>query len=286
MSAVPLWLPSLVIGLTFAFCLLLEYQRPLRWTVENKPRRIARNLASGGLSLAFVSLLKIPLLVPVADLVSRHHLGLVNLIDVPPLARTVLAIVLLDYTLWIWHFLNHRVPFLWRFHLVHHLDIDLDASTGLRFHFGELGLSVIYRAVQVLVIGADPLAVSIWQLVLMVAVLFHHANVRLPLGLEGRLVHLLVTPRMHGIHHSAVRAETDSNYSSLLTIWDRLHRTMRLDVKQEDVTIGVPAYQEPKEVTFGRIQLLPFRPGLIPWSRPGVEQPTRRTKGNPSRLTG
>jgi sterol desaturase/sphingolipid hydroxylase (fatty acid hydroxylase superfamily) len=177
------------------------------------------------------------------------------------------ALVLLDYTLWVWHWLNHKVPLLWRFHLVHHVDRDMDASTALRFHVGELVLSVGYRALQVLVIGAEPAALLTWQAILFVSILFHHSNVRLPAAVDRALVRVVVTPRMHGIHHSDRREETDSNWSSILTLWDFLHRTMRLDVPQESITIGVPAYEEPRAVTVGKLLLLPFRKKTSDWVR-------------------
>jgi sterol desaturase/sphingolipid hydroxylase (fatty acid hydroxylase superfamily) len=98
------------------------------------------------------------IVLPVAEWTARHRFGLAQITPVPAVVRTLLAVVLLDYTLWFWHFANHKVPFLWRFHLVHHVDRDLDSSTALRFHFGEMALSMPYRAFQVLVAGADPLA--------------------------------------------------------------------------------------------------------------------------------
>ena len=98
--------------------------------------------------------------------------------------RTAAAILLLDYTLWHWHWVNHRVAFFWRFHSVHHVDRDMDASTALRFHFGELGMSVVFRALQIVVIGADPFSIAIYQTLLFAAILFHHSNTRLPIGLE------------------------------------------------------------------------------------------------------
>lgn len=95
---------------------------------------------------------------------------------------------MLDYTLWFWHFANHRIAFLWRFHLVHHIDRDLDSSTALRFHFGEHALSIVYRVVQIVVIGASPLALWIWQLTLFASNLFHHANIELPPDLGDMMV--------------------------------------------------------------------------------------------------
>jgi sterol desaturase/sphingolipid hydroxylase (fatty acid hydroxylase superfamily) len=258
-----------LIAVTFLATTFLELLRPLRQVVESKGRRVVRNLAVGGTSLAVVTLLQTPLLVPLSALVVRRKLGILPLLPLHGWAATAAAVLLLDYTLWHWHWLNHKVPFLWRFHLVHHVDRDLDASTALRFHFGELLLSGFWRAAQIIVIGASPEAVGIWQSVLFVAILFHHSNLRLPLGVERLLVFLFVTPRMHGIHHSDIREETDSNWSSILSVWDVLHRTMRLSVPQSGIVIGVPAWQSPSAVTFGRILMLPFTRRIDDWRSAG-----------------
>src|SRR6185369_8913232 len=117
-------------------------------------------------------LLQVPLLIPISRWALTHRAGLLNLIAMPAALQVGLSVVLLDYTLWFWHYANHRVPFLWRFHLVHHVDRDLDASTAMRFHFGEQGLSVVYRCAQIAVIGATPLAVWIWQTILFASILF------------------------------------------------------------------------------------------------------------------
>jgi sterol desaturase/sphingolipid hydroxylase (fatty acid hydroxylase superfamily) len=247
-----------VIAVVFGAMLFLELRRPLRRSVESKVRRTIRNLTTGATALAVASLLQTPLLVPVSRWTMAHRAGLLNMIVMPSIVRTVAAILLLDYTLWFWHFASHRVPFLWRFHLVHHVDRDMDASTALRFHFGEHALSFLYRAAQIVVIGATPFAVWTWQAVLFASILFHHSNVELPIAWERRLVRLIVTPRMHGIHHSDRLNETNSNWSSLFSWWDYLHRTIFLGVPHDEVTIGVPAYEKPSDVTIGRILLLPF----------------------------
>jgi sterol desaturase/sphingolipid hydroxylase (fatty acid hydroxylase superfamily) len=256
-------------ALAGAFLLLLaaETMAPLRVPREPKLRRLGRNLAVAGIAAATMELLAIPVLLPVSRWAASHDFGLLRALPLSGPIQTVAAIVLLDYTLWFWHFSNHRVPFLWRFHSVHHVDRDMDVSTGIRFHFGELGLSVFFRAAQVALIGADPHAVVLWQSLLFVSALFHHSNTRLPAGLERALVRLVVTPRMHGIHHSNYRNETDSNWSSLLSVWDYLHRTVLLDVPQNSVTIGVPAYDRPESVTLGKILALPFAPTRDDWRR-------------------
>ncbi|HVT42806.1 MAG TPA: sterol desaturase family protein [Thermoanaerobaculia bacterium] len=256
-----------VVGGTFLIALISETIRPLRGSVEPKFQRIVRNLTTGGISLAVLTFLQAPLLIPAAQWAAERRIGLLNLIELPHSVEIAIAIVLFDYTLWIWHWASHVVPFLWRFHLVHHVDRDLDASTALRFHFGELVLSVGYRTIQIIVIGADPFSVWVWQTILFVSILFHHSNLRLPVSLERWLVRFIVTPRMHGIHHSAVRNETNSNWSSILSWWDYLHRTMRLDVPHDSITIGVPAYLDPRDVTIGRILALPFVRQRDDWRR-------------------
>jgi sterol desaturase/sphingolipid hydroxylase (fatty acid hydroxylase superfamily) len=268
MRAAPQWgnLATLaVIVFTFMTMLVLEWRRPLRKSVEPKPRRIARNLTTAALSLVIAVVLQMPVIPALTAWAATHRFGLLHRIALPPAVSAAIALLLLDYTLWIWHWLNHRVPLLWRFHLVHHIDRDLDSSTALRFHFGEHALSVGYRALQVVLIGASAFDVWLWHTILFASILFHHANVELPERVERWLVRFVVTPRMHGIHHSNRREETNSNWSSLLTVWDALHRTLLLAVPQSSIVIGVPAYPAEKDVTVGRIQILPFLPQRDDW---------------------
>ena len=245
-----------VIAATFGLMLVLERWLPLRRTTEDKTRRVARNLTLAAMALVVGEALQFAIVLRVAGWVEGRGLGMVP--RLPAALQTIAAVVLLDYTLWWWHWMSHRIPFLWRFHLVHHIDRDLDASTALRFHFGEHALSVFFRCAQIVVIGASTHAIWIWQTILFASILFHHANVRLPALLERWLVRIVVTPRMHGIHHSNREDETNSNWASMFTAWDVLHRTLRLDVPQESITIGVPAYGRDEDVKLGKIVRLPF----------------------------
>jgi sterol desaturase/sphingolipid hydroxylase (fatty acid hydroxylase superfamily) len=265
----PGWLTAALVGGTFAGLVWLERRRPLRRAVEPKGRRNARNLTVAALSALSIQLAEKPVAGPLAELIERRRWGLVKQLRLPVWLEVPLAVVLLDYTLYLWHILTHHVPFLWRFHQVHHVDLDLDASTAVRFHFAEMVLSVPWRAVQIVVIGAAPLALSIWQTATLVEILFHHSDVELPIEVERQLGRFLVTPRMHGIHHSMVPEETASNWSSGLTLWDRLHGTLRLDVPQREIVIGVPAYREPREVTLPRVLAMPFGEQRDPWRLPG-----------------
>jgi sterol desaturase/sphingolipid hydroxylase (fatty acid hydroxylase superfamily) len=257
-------MPGFVVG-TLLLLSLIESRRPLRQRREPRGRRFARNLTVAGLGFAVIQLLQTPLVVPVSKWAIEKKLGALSFLGASGPVRLIAAVLLLDYTLWIWHWLNHRVRFLWRFHSVHHVDRDMDASTGVRFHFGELGLSVGFRALQIVVLGVDPFSVWVWQLLLFGSVIFHHSNTRLPIRLERVLVRFIVTPRMHGIHHSDFEEETNSNWSSLFSVWDYLHGTTRLDIPQQVVEIGVGGYQDPWRVTLGKILVMPFRRRRDDW---------------------
>ena len=268
------WTAPLILGF-FGALVWLERRRPLRREVEPKLTHTARNLAVAGIGAIVLQLTERPVALGLAALVERHDLGLLKIVRMPVLLETVLAILLLDYTLYVWHVLTHKIPFLWRFHLVHHVDLDLDASTALRFHFGELAISVPWRMAQVIIIGVSPFAYLAWQTFVLLSILFHHSNVELPIRLERLLNRLIVTPRMHGIHHSIVRDETNSNWSSGLSIWDRLHGTLRLNVPQHDITIGVPAYRGSEDVQLLKILPMPFGEQRASWRLPDNGEPER-----------
>ena len=245
-----------------------ENRRPLRRATESKLRRQVRNFAIVGLGAAAVLFGESPLIQPLAEYVESRRWGLLGAIRLPPWVETAVALVLMDYTFYLWHVLMHRVPLLWRFHAVHHVDLDLDASTAVRFHFGELLVSIPWRAAQVVLIGLTPLTFSVWQVFFAVSVLFHHSNVRIPIQWERMINRLIVTPRMHGIHHSIVAEETNANWSSGLTIWDRLHGTLRLNVPQEEVIVGVPAFRDAESVTLPKALALPLQPPRDFWRLP------------------
>lgn len=281
----PRWIGG-VLGLG-AFLLLgwLECRRPLRKAVEPKLRRQARNVAIAGLGAAAVRVAETPVVRQLTRLAALRRWGLLNVVRLPVWLEVPAALLLMDYSMYVWHIVVHRVPFLWRFHLVHHTDLDLDASTALRFHFGELLVSVPWRAGQVMLIGLSPLAFSVWQALFLLSILFHHSEIELPAEWECRLNRFIVTPRMHGIHHSIVRAETNSNWSSGLTLWDRLHGTLRLNVPQSDITIGVPGYRRPEDVTLPKIIEMPFVQLPLVWVLPGGGEPERgETSGSPRLL--
>jgi len=273
MKKVPSWLSaSLFVG-AVGLLLFLKRRRPPRKSVESKVMRTERNVAVAGLAALSLQLVERPAIQPLTSLVQRRGWGLLRAVRLPAWLEVVLAVVLMDYTLYMWHVLMHRVPFLWRFHLPHHVDLDLDASTALRFHAGELAIATGWRIFQVTLIGVSPLSLSVWQTFVLLSVLFHHSNLRLPIQVEQKLVRMFVTPRMHGIHHSIEKEETNSNWSSGLTLWDWLHGTLRLNVPQDQITIGVPAFQNPDEIKLPQILEMPFVEQRPTWVLPGNGQP-------------
>jgi sterol desaturase/sphingolipid hydroxylase (fatty acid hydroxylase superfamily) len=264
-------LGGVVIVAAGALLWFAERKRPLRRRVEPETAHHARNAAVAALAVTTVQLAEMPVVSPIARFTVRRRWGLLGRIP-HGWVRTALSLVLLDYSLYVWHVLTHRSPALWRFHAVHHVDLDLDTSTAVRFHFGELTLSIPWRAAQVALIGVSPRDLRLWQQALLVSVLFHHSNVRLPPRVERVLSAFVMTPRLHGIHHSDLETIRDANWSSGLTIWDRLHGTLRTDVPQDAITVGVEGYEDPEHVTLPRILEMPFteppRPGpAVPYDR-------------------
>ncbi len=252
------WISEILTVGTFAVLYVFEKRRPLRKQIEQKEKSMARNLAIAAAAGAAINLFEKPVTHKLTQLVEKRNFGLLKIFRLPKFLETALAVILLDYTLYIWHVLTHKSPFLWRFHRVHHADLDLTASTAIRFHFAEMTISVIWRAGQILLIGVSPEALKTWQTLLFLSILFHHSNVRLPQEFENKLQKIIVTPRLHGIHHSIVKDEMDSNWSSGLSVWDFLHGTFRNDVPQDKITIGVAEFDQEDEVTLSKMLIEPF----------------------------
>jgi sterol desaturase/sphingolipid hydroxylase (fatty acid hydroxylase superfamily) len=167
----------------------------------------------------------------------------------------LLDLLVLDLWIYWWHRANHEVPFLWRFHAVHHLDETLDATTALRFHFGEVALSAVVRAVVIFLLAMPLSSVLVFEILIAVATIFHHSNLKLPPRFERLLSFLMVTPSIHWIHHHAVRADTDSSYATVLSLWDRLFGSRSRTVRTPGLQIGVEGV---RDLTVLRLLARPF----------------------------
>jgi sterol desaturase/sphingolipid hydroxylase (fatty acid hydroxylase superfamily) len=242
----------------FIIFFIIESKLQLRKRVQSRWKRVIINFGVSIPSFALLRLLFIPLMVWLAYKDEQWHFGLNYLYNAPVWLKATIAFLLLDYTNYLWHIVLHKMPLMWRFHLVHHSDLDLDITTAFRFHFGELIGSVFFRGAAVILIGISPLMVLIYEIAFDASNQFQHSNMKISFPFEKVLNKILVTPRMHGIHHSMKRSETDSNFSIIFSFWDRLHRTIRLNVHQDSIVTGVPVYPDEKELTTGNLLKLPF----------------------------
>jgi sterol desaturase/sphingolipid hydroxylase (fatty acid hydroxylase superfamily) len=278
---------AIALILLLALLFVLERFAELRRRSRPLLDRLLVNVGISALAFAAAMLLVRPAALAVLQWTSDKPFGLVHMVPMSTAAQFVVSFLFMDLTFYWWHLANHRIPFLWRFHNVHHIDPDLDVSTAFRFHFGEVAFSAGFRVVQVSAIGLSAWMFVVYELVFQANTLFHHSNVRLPIRIERLLNLLLVTPRMHGIHHSQVRDETNSNYSVVFSWWDRLHRTLGLDIPQSDIVIGVPGYSDPADNAFWDDLFLPFRRQREYWRRPDgtiVQRDRAVSSGRRSRL--
>ncbi|MGR3636380.1 MAG: sterol desaturase family protein [Shimia sp.] len=186
--------------------------------------------------------------------------GLLNQIQLPDWIAVFLALLIFDFAIWLQHLITHKIPLLWRLHRVHHADPDLDVTTAIRFHPVEIALSMGLKIGLVYALGAPPLAVLIFEILLNATALFTHSNIRLPIALDRIMRLVLVTPDMHRVHHSVHRDEHDSNYGFALSIWDRTLGTYIAQPREghDKMTIGL-AWQNKLPTRFGWSFLLPFR---------------------------
>lgn len=228
---------AVVLG-TLALLLVAERLIPMAKVVGGV-KRVARNLSLAGLN----AVLSWAVVVPLSAFAASHAL------DWRPewwsgWQGLLLDLLILDCWIYWWHRANHEWPLLWRFHEVHHLDEFLDASSALRFHFGEVLLSSLVRAGVILLLGVPLLSVVVFETLLALSAMFHHSNLRLPPKLERALSHVIVTPSIHWVHHHAIRRDTDSNYSALLSVWDRLFRSRSATIRTPEMPIGTEGRRE------------------------------------------
>jgi len=178
----------------------------------------------------------------------------------PAWVRFGIGLVLVDLWMYLWHRLNHNIPFLWRFHAVHHADRDLDATSAVRFHTGEIILSGVARLILLPLLGVSLPMLLVYELILLPVILFHHSNLRIAPAADGLLRRILVTPWMHWVHHSVLREETNSNYGSVLSVWDRLFGSFRLRGNPSEIQLGLTDDTSEKSWrTLGGMLIRPFK---------------------------
>jgi len=219
------------------------------WTLESvvpmyagRNRRIRHGLTNLGLGLINTVAVALPvatLMYGVTQWARAADFGLTRWASLPTWAGWIVALVLFDAWMYLWHRLNHHVPLLWRFHAVHHTDREMDTTSALRFHTGEIALSSLARLAVLPLLGMTMPQLLVYELLLLPVILFHHSNVRVPRTWDTALRLAIVTPWMHWVHHSRERVETNSNYSSILSVWDRLFGTYRFRPDPEAIQQGL-----------------------------------------------
>lgn len=240
---------------------LWEFYRPRRQPALNRLQRWPINL---GLAVFNSLLLRVSvgaIAYQSAVWAADSHYGLLNALSVPRWLAVAATLLLLDLAIYAQHIASHRWNWFWRLHQVHHTDLDFDASTAIRFHPLEILLSMLYKVVLIILIGAEPLSVIAFEIILNGCALFNHGNVYIAPRLDRLLRYVLITPDMHRIHHSTLRWEIDSNYGFSLSCWDRLFKTY-IAAPQRDhaiMGIGLKSFRDAAELGFLKLLLLPFQ---------------------------
>ena len=230
-------------------------------TVDVKTRRLKINLALTGIDILVVRLFFGAAAVGAAQFAGERGWGLFNYLEWPEGLETFFCVIILDLMIYIQHVVLHMIPFFWRFHIVHHSDLDLDVSSGLRFHPIEILCSMLYKIGLIYALGPSPLTVLIFEAILNGMAQFSHSNITLPESLDRLLRYIIVTPDMHRIHHSVEKEETNSNFGFNLSVWDRILGTYVPDAlkPQSRIVIGVSQFRTSEEVSFKNLMMMPFR---------------------------
>jgi len=250
---------SFLIVFTLVAC--SEYLWPRRRLTVSKALRWLHNLSIAAIDVGVVRLAAPLLPVSVAVMSCARGWGIFNLLNPPYWLTFALTLLALDLLIYLQHRLFHRIPLFWRFHRMHHTDLDVDVTTGNRFHPVEIVLSLFIKTGAVILLGAPATAVLFFEIALNATSLFNHGNLRIPVAIDCWLRFGVVTPDMHRVHHSAIPQETDSNFGFNLPWWDRLLGTYRDQPKHghDGIVIGLKEFRDPRQLGLLDLLLLPFR---------------------------
>jgi sterol desaturase/sphingolipid hydroxylase (fatty acid hydroxylase superfamily) len=250
-----------IFATVFALLALWEVLAPRRALAVGRLKRWPSNFGVLAVDALLVRLLIPTAAVGAALAAAGSGWGLFNWLQFRLSVGAILGFLLLDLTIWAQHWLFHHVPLLWRLHRMHHADLDIDVTTGVRFHPFEILISLAIKIVVIVAFGIPPVGVFVFEVVLNATSMFNHSNARMPSWLDRALRLIVVTPDMHRVHHSIVRKETDSNFGFNLPWWDWLFRTYRREPQagQDGITIGIPQFRNPGEQRLDRMLTQPFR---------------------------
>lgn len=243
-------------GLLVFLC--LELIIPYREATVSKSKRWMINMGLTAFNALILYLLFASAVSLTAHHVSKNQLGVLNLLEIPFWAKILVTIIFMDFMLYVWHFLNHEMPLLWRFHRVHHTDLNMDVSSATRFHIGELAISAVIKISLVFFLGADLIGVVLFETLVVFSAQFHHSSLVVPAGFEKMYWVFFVPPSMHRIHHSVVIKERNSNYGTIFSIWDRAFGTLVSGVNQDRIRIGIGGYHRPEKLNLHHLLIMPF----------------------------
>ena len=248
-----------LLALLLAWESLLPFFTYFAGNTGERVRHGLKNLVLGVLNSLLTGLGFAALWWTTAQWAQAQGFGLLNWLPFPVWARLASAFLLFDAWMYFWHRLNHRIPFLCRFHRTHHSDPKMDVTTANRFHIGEIALSSVLRVPVIALLGLQLWELALYELAMFTVVQMHHANVALPTWLDRVLRTIIVTPFMHKVHHSRWQPETDSNYSSLFSFWDRLFRTFRLRDDPRSLRFGLEEFDEQENHTLIGLLATPIK---------------------------
>jgi len=262
----------------FSVMALWELLAPRRPLAVGRASRWPSNLGILVADVLVVRLLLPTAAAGVALVAAERGFGLFHVIGLPFWLAAPIGFLALDLVIYGQHVMFHHVPWLWRLHRMHHADLDIDVTTGVRFHPVEILLSLVIKIATVALLGIPAAAVVCFEVVLNATSMFNHANASLPRWLDRVARLMLVTPDMHRVHHSVLRQETDSNFGFNLPWWDRLFGTYRAEPRagHDGMTIGLPVFRDPGELRLDRLLTQPFRAppeGSAAARAPAVEEP-------------
>ena len=255
--------PTIRISVFAAVLLLValwELISPRRPLLDNKRKRWFTNLTLVVIDTTAVRLLFPILPVALTQLAETRGWGLCNVLEMALWLKIILSLVMLDFIIYLQHLLFHYTPILWRLHRMHHTDLDLDVTSGNRFHPLEIIISMLIKMAAVVILGIPGQAMLAFEVILNASAMFNHGNIRLPPAFDRLLRLFLVTPDMHRVHHSTLLHETNSNFGFTLPWWDRICGTYRPQPEKGhlDMTIGLKEYRDPEKLTLIRLLLQPF----------------------------
>lgn len=242
-------------------CTLWENVLPRKVLTVSRAFRWVNNLSLVALNSVVIALVMPIAAFQAAVIASEHQWGLFQSLSLPDWLNVLLSIILLDFIIYVQHVIFHRVPVLWKLHRMHHADLDIDVTTGARFHPIEILISMVIKIGAVFMLGVSPIAIVMFEIILNASAMFNHSNAKLALPVDAWLRKAIVTPDMHRVHHSVIPRETHSNFGFFLSVWDRMFSTYRAqpELGHEHVVIGLPDIRDKQEQRLDKLLTQPFR---------------------------